>query len=197
EAIEKKLQGKVVVEAAVDAKGIVTAVRVTKSVSPTLDKAAIDGVKAHVFEAVLEGAINPGPLVVGVGFTLPAESKNTGGVVGGVVGGVLGGQKAEVELGDVVRITGEGKPPRLVREVAPAYPAAAREAMVEGVIILEAMIDTRGRVVNVKVLRSIPLLDQAAVDAVRQWIYEPFIFKGKPHPAIFTVTVRFTLKDSE
>jgi len=59
---------------------------------------------------------------------------------------------------------------------------------------LEAQTDKDGRVVNVKVLRSIPLLDQAAIDSVRQWVYEPAIIEGKPRGILFTVTVRFTLK---
>jgi protein TonB len=65
---------------------------------------------------------------------------------------------------------------------------------VEGVVIIEAQTDMYGRVRDVKVLRSIPLLDQAAIDAVRQWVYEPMIINGRPRGVIFTVTVRFTLK---
>ena len=64
----------------------------------------------------------------------------------------------------------------------------------EGVVIIEATTDIYGRVANMKVLRSIPLLDQAALDAVRQWVYEPMIINGRPRPVIFTVTVRFQLK---
>ncbi|MGA2534142.1 MAG: energy transducer TonB, partial [Candidatus Aminicenantales bacterium] len=70
----------------------------------------------------------------------------------------------------------------------------ARQARVEGVVIIEATTDIYGRVATVKILKSIPLLDQAAVDAVRQWVYEPMIINGRPRPVIFTVTVRFQLK---
>ena len=65
---------------------------------------------------------------------------------------------------------------------------------IEGTVILEASTDTYGRVVAVRVLRSIPLLDAAAVDAVRQWVYEPLLVNGRPRPVTFTVTVRFVLK---
>lgn len=93
-----------------------------------------------------------------------------------------------------VRAVGDVKPPRLVKRVEPAYPEIAREARVEGVVILEATTDIYGRVAAVRVLRSIPLLDAAAVDAVRQWIYEPLMINGRPRPVTFTVTVSFVLK---
>jgi TonB family protein len=93
-----------------------------------------------------------------------------------------------------VRVTGDLRPPKLIKEVSPAYPEIARLALVEGMVICEAQTDIYGRIQAVKILRSIPLLDQAAIDAVRQWIYEPMVIDGKPRAAIFTVTVRFTLK---
>ena len=76
----------------------------------------------------------------------------------------------------------------------PIYPEIARQARVEGIVIIEAITDIYGRVQTMKVLRSIPWLDQAAFDAVRQWVYEPMIINGRPRGVIFTVTVRFTLK---
>ena len=74
------------------------------------------------------------------------------------------------------------------------YTEIARQARVEGVVIVEAITDIYGRVLNVKVLKSIPLLDQAAVDAVRQWVYEPMVINGRPRGVIFVVTVTFNLK---
>jgi protein TonB len=93
-----------------------------------------------------------------------------------------------------VRAIGDVKPPKLIREVQPVYPEIARQARVEGIVIVEATTDVYGRVTSVKVLRSIPLLDQAAIDAVRQWVYEPMVINGRPRPVVFTVTVRFQLK---
>ena len=93
-----------------------------------------------------------------------------------------------------VLAVGDVKPPRLVRRIEPAYPELARQARTEGVVILEATTDIFGRVVAVRMLRSIPLLDAAAVDAVRQWVYEPLLVNGRPRPVTFTVTVRFVLK---
>jgi len=83
---------------------------------------------------------------------------------------------------------------KLLKEVAPIYPEIARQARVEGVIILEVTTDIHGKVKKAKILTSIPLLDQAAIDAVKQWSYEPLIIKGEPKEAIFAVTVRFSLE---
>jgi len=113
-------------------------------------------------------------------------------VLGGVVGGILGGVLGEVEA--PIRAIGEIKPPKLIKKVDPLYPDIARQARVEGVVIIEAVTDIYGRVAQVKVLRSIPLLDGAAVDAVRQWVYEPMIINGRPRSVIFLVTVTFQLR---
>ena len=78
--------------------------------------------------------------------------------------------------------------------MAPIYPEIARQARMEGVVIIEATTDVYGRVIGWKVLRSIPLLDQSAIDAVRQWVYEPMIINGRPRGVIFSVTVYFELK---
>jgi protein TonB len=83
--------------------------------------------------------------------------------------------------------------PALVRRVDPVYPEIARQARIEGVVIIEAETDIFGRVRNARILRSIPLLDQAALDAVRQWVYEPMLINGRPRGVLFTVTVTFKL----
>lgn len=93
-----------------------------------------------------------------------------------------------------VRATGEIKPPRLVRRVEPVYPEIARQVRKEGTVILEATTDIYGRVVSVRVLRSETFLDEAAIEAVRQWVYGPMIINGRPRPVTFTVTVIFKLQ---
>jgi protein TonB len=93
-----------------------------------------------------------------------------------------------------IRAAGDVRPPQLVRRVAPDYPELARQARQQGTVILEATTDIYGRVIVVRVLRSLPLLDQAAIDAVRQWVYEPLMLNGRPRPVTFTVTVTFVLK---
>jgi protein TonB len=84
--------------------------------------------------------------------------------------------------------------PVRVFDVAPAYPELARVSRVEGVVIIEAVIGTTGNVTEARILRSIPLLDEAAVAAVRQWRYTPTLLSGVPVPVIMTVTVTFKLQ---
>jgi protein TonB len=109
------------------------------------------------------------------------------GIVGEILSRVVGIEEAPV------RAIGEIRQPRLVRRVEPAYPEIARQARMAGVVILEATTDVYGRVQAVRVLRSIPLLDEAAADAVRHWVYEPMIVNGRPRGVTFSVTVRFEL----
>jgi protein TonB len=81
-----------------------------------------------------------------------------------------------------------------VRNVNPVYPADAQEAKVQGVVILEARIERDGTVSRARVLKSIPELDDAAVEAVRQWEFTPTLLNGAPVPVMMTVTVNFTLQ---
>jgi TonB family protein len=87
---------------------------------------------------------------------------------------------------------GKGKP-TLLKRVNPVYPQAAQDAKIQGVVILDARIDETGRVSDLRVLRSIPELDAAAMDAVRQWEYEPALLNGQAVPVLLTITVAFTL----
>ena len=93
-----------------------------------------------------------------------------------------------VRVGSGVRV------PVKVVDVAPMYPTIARTAHVQGVVILEAVLDAQGRVESARVLRSVPLLDEAALDAVRQWRYTPSVYAGRPVSVLMTITVRFTLQ---
>jgi len=90
-------------------------------------------------------------------------------------------------------VGGNIKPPQQIKRVNPTYPAIAQSARVQGVVIIEATIGQSGKVTDARVLRSIPLLDQAALDAVRQWEYSPTLLNGVPVAVIMTVTVQFTL----
>jgi TonB family protein len=98
------------------------------------------------------------------------------------------------DSGPPLRAGGEIQPPRLIREIKPVYPELALRARIEGVVIVEILVDARGNVKDAKVLSSIPLLDQAALDAVKQWKYEPIVVDGKARDVIATVTVEFSLK---
>ena len=93
---------------------------------------------------------------------------------------------------------GDGiRSPAKIVNVNPVYPPEAREARVQGVVILEATISRTGEVSDVEVMRSVPLLDEAAVAAVRQWRYEPTLVDGEPVSILMTVTMNFQLRDDE
>ena len=79
-----------------------------------------------------------------------------------------------------LRISNGVREPKKILEVRPVYPPIAQSARVEGTVILEAIIDERGVVDHVRVVKSIPWLDAAAVDAVRQWRYAPTLLSGMP-----------------
>ena len=93
-----------------------------------------------------------------------------------------------------IRVGGSVRAPQKLRDVRPTYSAIALAARIQGIVIIEATIGVDGRVVDARVLRSVPMLDQAALDAVRQWEYTPTLLNGAPVPVIMTVTVTFTLK---
>ena len=90
-----------------------------------------------------------------------------------------------------IRVGGAIKPPVKIKDVRPVYPQEARDARVQGVVIIEARIEPDGRVGHAVVLRSIPMLDQAALDAVNQWEFMPTLLNGAPVPILMTVTIQF------
>lgn len=93
-----------------------------------------------------------------------------------------------------VRVGGNIRVPQKIVDVQPVYPALAQSARVQGVVIIEATIAPDGSVTDARVLRSIPLLDQAALDCVKQWKFEPTQINGTPVPVIMTVTVNFSMQ---
>lgn len=134
---------------------------------------------------------------------LEAGFERSASITGVPDGVVLGGYAAELPSPppppapapqQPLIVGGQIAPPAKVRDVAPVYPAIAQAARVAGVVILRATIGADGHVVDVEVLRSIPLLDQAAVDAVRQWEYTPTRLNGVAVPVVMTVTVNFALR---
>jgi len=137
----------------------------------------------EIEQAWLAGADNalPGPHA--------GVQMRTTGMAGGVVTPSSGGGAT-----GPVRVGGSIRAPMKTQNAEAVYPPTARAAGVQGVVILEVTIAEDGTVSNARVLRSIPLLDPAALDAVRQWRYEPTLLNGVPTPVIMTVTVNFSLQ---
>jgi len=152
--------------------------------APTTESDDGEGVEGGVVGGV-EGGV-AGGVVGGV----------VGGVIGGELGGVLGGTLGGTGTGDTpVRVGGNVKAPTVIDRVEPAYTEIARKARIQGVVILEAIIDRNGNVTDVRVLKPLPMgLDQAALDAVKKWKFKPGTLGGRPVPVIFNLTVNFRLQ---
>ena len=150
---------------------------------------------------------NLAPVVPPTTITPESRQENIGPSAPGVVLGETHGIDSLVSMDVIDRVAPPPAPPptesvrlhpgmqapRRTVNVDPKYPSLAQSARVQGVVILEAVIDANGTVTSVHVLRSIPLLDQAAIDAVSQWRYTPAMLNGAAVPVIVTVTVNFTL----
>jgi protein TonB len=147
---------------------------------------------------------------------LPPPS--SGGVVGGVPGGVPGGAAGGVIGGIIgsvptaapppppppvkvekaatpqrIRVGGNVQAANLINQVRPVYPPLAKQARISGVVELSAIIGKDGRVQDLKVVRGHPLLVQAALDAVKNWVYRPTLLNGEPVEVSTTIDVNFTL----
>lgn len=145
----------------------------------------------------------------------PLVHDSLGGVVGGVPGGVPGGQLGGV-LGGViggvlntaarpvppppsvkpkgpVRVGGHVRQPKVIVQVLPKYPSLARETHVQGQVKIDAVLDEQGNVVEMKIVSGHPLLYQAALDALKQWKYEPTYLNDRPIAVRLIVTINFQL----
>lgn len=138
----------------------------------------------------------------------PPPVSGIGGVVGGVPGGVPGGQMGGV-IGGIISSTPVAMPkvatPQRVRvsqgvsqgllihQVKPAYPPLARQARIQGAVVLQAVIAKDGSIQGLHVVSGHPMLTQSAIDAVKQWRYKPYFLNGEPVEVETQITVNFTL----
>jgi protein TonB len=135
----------------------------------------------------------------------PPPVGTTGGMVGGVPGGVLSEVLGSARSVPIVAKTPESTPIKrirvasrvaeanLIHDVAPQYPPEAGRARVEGTVVLMAVIGKDGSVQDVRVESGLPLLAQAAIDAVKQWRYRPYLLNGEPVEVDSRITINFTL----
>jgi protein TonB len=139
-------------------------------------------------QALALEAVRPGSSAGTAGGTTQGVA---GGVEDGTPGGVVGGRgSGPVPAGQVAH------PPALLARVSPQYPHAARQRGIMGLVLLEAILDTHGRIDrDIKVLQSVPDLDEAALAALRQWRFEPARDEhGRKVPVILEVPFRFVLR---
>lgn len=143
-----------------------------------------------------DDAGEPGGVVGGVrgGVVGGVVGGTVGGVIGGELGGQLGGQVGG--LGDTPqRVGGNVKAPTIISRVEPQYTEIARRARIQGIVIIEAVIDRQGNVTEARVLKPLPMgLDQQALQAIRQWKFRPGTLNGQPVPVYYNLTVNFRIE---
>ena len=137
----------------------------------------------------------------------PPPVSSMGGVMGGVPGGVPGGQLGGV-LGGILSSTPTAAPRlavqrvrvsqgvsegNLISQVKPPYPPMAKMARVQGAVVLQALISKQGTIQNLRVMSGHPMLVQAALDAVKQWRYRPYLLNGEPVEVETQITLNFSL----
>jgi len=129
-----------------------------------------------------------------------------GGAVGGVLGGIIGGvpsaapppppppKKVEVAAAPQrIRIGGSVQQAKLVRQPHPVYPPLAKQARIQGTVKLTAIISKDGTIQHLEVISGHPLLVPSALEAVKQWVYQPTLLNGEPVEVITQIDVNFTL----
>src|ERR1700686_3413350 len=136
----------------------------------------------------------PPPVMAGVVGGVP------GGVPGGQMGGVIGGiisstpvAVPKVATPQRVRVSSGVSSGLLVRKVQPNYPPLARQARIQGSVLLQAEISKDGTIENLHLIIGHPMLAPAAIEAVKQWKYKPYILNGEPVEVETQITVNFTL----
>ncbi|HEV8434960.1 MAG TPA: energy transducer TonB [Thermoanaerobaculia bacterium] len=125
-----------------------------------------------------------------------------GGVVGGVVGGVIGGQLGGQLGGQVggtgdqpMRVGGDVQAPTTISRIDPQYTEAGRKARIEGIVVIEAVIDRNGDVTDARILKPLPMgLGDSALEAVKRWKFKPGTLNGQPVPVYYNLTVTFRLQ---
>jgi TonB family protein len=156
-----------------------------------MTNAAIEATRTWSYDPPADAPIS---FNVTIGFSpdAPSTSAQSAPSPAGVVGGPS--VKPHWTADGALRVGGGVKVPTKIRDVKPVYPEEAKAARVQGVVIIEARIEPDGTVGNARVLRSIEMLNQAALDAVMQWQFLPTLMNGQAVPVIMTVTVNFTLQ---
>jgi len=148
------------------------------------------------------------PTVIATGPFVPGATGDADGVPGGVIDSIVGSlpgvapppppppaveKKPEPDTPKAVQVGGDVQAAKLIRKVAPVYPPLARQARIQGVVSLRAVIAEDGSIKQLQLLNGHPLLTEAAIQAVRQWLYRPTLLNNRPVQVITQIEVRFKL----
>jgi periplasmic protein TonB len=144
-------------------------------------------------EMIKEDAAPP-PVMAGVVGGVPGGMP--GGQMGGVIGGIISSTPVavpKVAAPTRVRVSQGVTEGMVLRRVQPNYPPLARQARIQGDVILQAEISKEGAIENLRVISGHPMLAPAAIDAVKQWRYKPYFLNGEPVAVETQITVKFSL----
>lgn len=170
EALKAGIDGTIVIDAVSDTFGRVVEANVVSG-PPELRMAALGALKQWVYEPYIkDGKPTPVRFTVVVKFNLKKKGKE----------------------GKPVQVSSEQRP-KLIKNPQPIYPQSAIDNHIQGKVVIEAVTDTYGRVMSAKILDGPPELRQASLDAIKQWVYEPYIVDGVVKPVSFTVIMKFNL----
>lgn len=201
-ARQAHIQGTVILKVRITKSGEVANIQLVSG-HPMLAPAAIEAVKQWKYDPYL---LNSEPVTVdtqvAVNFTLadnpPAEGVTGNISVGPTVGvvGVVSSTPADhtsPAMPQRVRVSSGVAQGLLVSKVNPIYPDEAREKHIQGVVLLQATINKEGNVANLQLISGDPLLAPAAIEAVKQWTYRPYLLNGTPVEVNTQIQVNFTL----
>ena len=177
-ALQNNVQAVVVGKMAIDTTGRVMDAEVISG-HPLFNDAALVAVKQWVYEPyILNGKAQAVAITFTVSFLLDEKSGVT-----------------QKEPDAIDRVEGPNRP-RKVKDVKPVYPSEALEKKIQGIVVLECVADETGKVIDLRMIKSPdPILTDAAMQAVKQWVYTPYLKDGKAKKVAFTVTVNFSLKE--
>jgi TonB family protein len=199
-----RIQGTVILRVVINKSGDVENMQLFSG-HPMLAQAALDAVKQWKYKPyLLNGAPVEVETTVMVNFTLP-EMRPSQGVVGDAPGGILPDAPSalrsispvDADRPGVVRVAQGEMAELLTSKVPPEYPAVPKRARIQGTVVLRVDIDKEGNVSNIQLISGHPLLAPAAIDAVKQWKYKPYLLNGAPVEVETQVRVNFTCSKTE
>lgn len=201
-ARQARIQGTVILKVVINKSGNVENMQLFSG-HPMLAPAALDAVRQWKYKPYL---LNGEPVEVetrvSVNFRLP-EMRSVEGVVGDAPGGILpdapsaprSNLPVDPDRPGVVRVAQGEMAELLISKVPPEYPAVPKRARIQGTVVLRIDVDKEGNVSNIQLISGHPLLAPAAIDAVKQWKYKPYLLNGKPVEVETQVRVNFTLEN--
>lgn len=175
-AVKAGIEGKVIAEVVTDVYGRVADVTKVEG-HPLLNDASVEALKKWIYEPfILDGKPVRVKFTVVVSFNLNKK-----------------GEEGEAAAEQPAKASALKRKPKLIKKVTPAYPEQAKKEKISGKVIIEAVTDLEGNVKKITKVVGPPILTKAAIEAVKQWKYEPYIIDGKPKAVKFTTIVNFNL----